>query len=385
MVSARTLQRAFLAMIGASLFLLEPTLPQQFAVADLPILLTLIAGGSLALNKKWARVWLRPLRVPLFLIAVGTFLGAFHSGFPTYFLVRVVKDAGSLAFLALGSLVALHAARKQRAVPEAALAIGVGLGSLGVVLLGGGGRAKGTFPHPNLAGHFLATGVLYFVATRHRLRWPICGVAAVALIETGSFGALIQLTGGIAYLVMTARGANGQRPRRALRIGVLTFLGAFVLIAGLALNVDLASNGFNAERFDRSSQGRQVNTLIAVDLALEYPLGVGAGTVENEELLALPVEVHNDLLAYWVERSLLGAIGLALLVRVVWRKGVSGGPVRVLLVSFVLASLFRATLNYRHIWFCLALAFAFEAAVDGRPRTTTGVTGDQRTMAYSSR
>jgi hypothetical protein len=66
-------------------------------------------------------------------------------------------------------------------------------------------------------------------------------------------------------------------------------------------------------------------------------------------------------LAYLVERSVVGLVGLVGFVIVLWRRMPRSGAARVLLGIVMVGSLVRETLNYRHVWIILAIALVVDA------------------------
>ena len=92
-------------------------------------------------------------------------------------------------------------------------------------------------------------------------------------------------------------------------------------------------------------------------------MGVGPAGVVNRKIALLngqPLQVHDDMLSFLVERGPIGLIGLIGLWVVIWRCAKPRGIARLMIVSLFVASLFRQTMHYRHMWLLLALALAYD-------------------------
>lgn len=295
----------------------------------------------------------------LWLIALGSVLGLAVAGLPAYGAVAVSRDAFtfSLLFATLAWL------RNDRGRANALLIgmIGMSLVCCYLILRSGDSRPSGTFDNPNLAAHFLAT-VLLLTLARVRRAWHVLPLAAVilyAMLRSSSFGALLMLAAAASYWLFF-RAPFGTRARKLLVALLVVGVGFATLMLARQEGVFEGSQ-LNAERYDRSSNTRFEVWRGGLKLFEEAPLGVGPGSVSNEALvLNQYLELHNEPLAYLVERGPLGLLGLIGLVVVLWRAAQPGGAARLLMSAYVAASLLRETLNYRHLWIALAVAFALD-------------------------
>jgi hypothetical protein len=80
--------------------------------------------------------------------------------------------------------------------------------------------------------------------------------------------------------------------------------------------------------------------------------------IESNRLVAL--EIHADALGYLVERGVIGLIGYLGLWFALWTFAERKGLARALIISLLVAGLFRETMHYRHGWLLLSVAFAVD-------------------------
>jgi O-antigen ligase len=137
--------------------------------------------------------------------------------------------------------------------------------------------------------------------------------------------------------------------------GTATFRGEVVSYA-------TSGDGFTSARLESSSTTRFVLWKGALGLVSSHPLGVGPeGMVNRDGLDVLPnssVAPHNDFLGYFIERGVLGLVGLLGFVVRLLQLSLPGGIARVALFQCGVGAFFHDTLHYRHLWLLLALAYA---------------------------
>lgn len=257
-------------------------------------------------------------------------------------------------------------------------------------------RASATTDNPNLAAsYFLISLFVLAAAPRPRsrpLRWAAALWLILAIYGTGSVAGLVGLvTGGAvmggSFLVRRA----GSTVRQAqVVIGLLLVVlavavfGVFRLVASKSLLNEVATISAQQKqggifqnslgRSNRSLHGRLTLWTQGLEKSAggvrQELLGVGAGeakyTVDYKSL-------HNDILAYLVERGIIGLFGLMLLYWFVFRQSVRllgpRGPSRLhplgaaVFANFAF-SMTHQTLHFRHVW----LLFALIWAVTGRVR-----------------
>lgn len=358
------------AVIAAGL--LTPSFGPGFAIADLFIFALILLWFPKAVHGEPYRV-LGAVTVPLMLILLGSVLGTMTVGAQSWIVRDLVKDVG--AFASFLAVVAVLQRRGSPALRAVGIAAAVGTIIVSAMLLSEGQlRAQAGFPNPNLAGHFLATNLLVLARAPvpRWLRLAASALCVAALVAVGSFGALIMVVGGFAYLTSTAPATPRMRMIRRVA-PVALVVGLLVVMTNLPETT--GETGFNANHFERSSQGRLTRWSDTLEVAATYPTGIGPGSNRGLGLLPHQQEAHNEYLAYLTERGIIGLAGLVLLYAALWRLGARGGVTRALIIGFALQSMVRETLHYRHLWLLLAFAIVLDAtrARAGPDRATVRV------------
>lgn len=348
---------ALLAMLAVAFG--APTIAGNFTLADvfIGVVLLFLLSSALA-DSTSIQHEIRHLFLPIVLIFTGSLIASTYVGLQSWIILDLVKDAGAL----LSFFAFVHALRRfpPRTLRYASHAIAIGTVALTLQLLGDSDpetRGSASFSNPNIPGHYLATAIGVLAITLRG--WPRLATVAmgfVGLLATGSFGAAFQLTAMIAYVVFSHREAvmAAMRKRRTVVLGA-TFL---VIAAGVAFVLFAAAS--DPSRFGRSSSGRLDLWGDALEIVAEHPLGVGPGSVAELSLLNLGREPHSEFVAYITERGPIAFLGLLGLGFGLFRLGRRGSGVRMLVVGFATASMFRETLHYRHIWLFLALVLVWE-------------------------
>lgn len=260
-------------------------------------------------------------------------------------------------------------------------------------------RASFTLGDPNLAANYFLCGLLVMRACRRPRRgwwrWLACAVVVTAIVLTLSNGGMLAL------LVATVFGALLRLVRRGA-VALAVVLGTVLAIGGAAavLTVDVHGVVTRAEESSplvRDSIGRQAESsgsrqvLVREGLRLwlrgdTTPWGIGpanTATVLRATQSPYVKEAHDDYLATVLERGVLGAVALVLLVasvavrsrRIVAAGGIAPSHVDVVprpellvaaLVAIAVSALFYEVLHFRHVWALLGLVAALE--LSGRRR-----------------
>jgi O-antigen ligase len=279
---------------------------------------------------------------------------------------------------------------------------------------GGGPRVAGAAKNPNLAASYLMTSFFVLLASAWPRPWPVRLAAAgwllLALYLTGSNGALLGLLAGVAVVAGAACLRGGRTPGQRLGVAGAAMLAGGLLLGAVAMTGVpqpgvaevrvLAARekggvfGGSLGRLDRSVNGRLAIWSDAWDAAgPRMVVGVGPAAAGR---IPLPVGtlrrgLHNDYLAFLIERGVLGLLGLLALAAVLLRWSsrllVDGPPDRragrlrpAWLGGAVAANLVLATnhesFHFRHLWVLLGLVWAATRLAAGQPATAGGLQAD---------
>jgi hypothetical protein len=191
-----------------------------------------------------------------------------------------------------------------------------------------GSRASLTFGDPNLAGSYYVVCIFIVLASqrprRHASRAAAVGLLVLAVVCTGSNGALLSLAigGGVSLLVAQAnRRAGAIAAIAAACLLVVGIAAVSRLVDVTALREQAAASGpllhDSLGRSDESSREREV--LVSEGMRLYFRddlVGVGPGLTKQALAQASAPyvkEAHNDYVATLVERGALGGLGLVVL------------------------------------------------------------------------
>lgn len=396
-------QRVAIALAMAGLPLLRPGGPGNTGLVDVGLLVGLVAVAAWAIRSHHQVRFPYAVPVALSVLAGAVAAVSVHAGLRTGLTmgqdVYVLFWAWALA--AVGHEPALlRTAARAWAISGALWALVLILAVLGHVdALAGitardGSRASLTLGDPNLAADYFFVSLMVLRASRYPrsrwLRWLCCGLIITAMILTGSNGGMVTL------LVATGLGAVlGLLRRRGMAPAVLLACVLVLVGATAASTVSLSAIALKAQDSApilRDSIGRQAESdgsrsalaAEAVELwRTDGLLGIGPG-LTKETLTARQAayvkEAHDDYAATLVERGVLGALALVLLLaalgvrcrRIVIGKALVGHadaiPRAELLVAAVVGVLISASfyevLHFRHVW----ALFGLVAAVADRGR-----------------
>lgn len=359
--AARTERGAERLAVGAvvvamiMLPLLEPTGPGNSGPVDVAV------AGALVVTLLWAvttghRLHL-PYAIPVAVLAAAGALSALLGDFPYEGLVALVQEAILLAWCAaIANLARSPAALKSvlgawswSAIAWASLLVIAA--TTGWELAGAessdGTRAAFTFGNSNLAASYFVVSLMVILASgRPRnavLRTAGSVMVVVALVLTGSLAGFLGLVVALTVTaVVAAFRRAGPQAATALLVGLL-LVGGIGAVA--ATRYDVAGTARSSQNLLlRNSLGRgpesasERATLLEEQIDL-YTTGdlLGRGPASTKltlESLQVPYarEAHSDYLAALIERGVLGAFGIVLLVGAVAMR--AGGIVRPLVPSF---------------------------------------------------
>jgi O-antigen ligase len=386
------------AVTVALLAFIKPAGPANIAPVD-----PLIAASILAvlLWVGWTERSLRvPYALPVGLMMAGGAIAALNGPKPGSGLLALVQDLFMLAWcMAVANVATVPAALDVLMRAWALSSIGwAGLLIVAVTTgenaLAGfttrlGPRASLTFGDPNVAATFFLIGLMVVLASRYprqpATRLAGCLVLLVALALTGSNGGLIESLVGLAILFAVE---VNRRAGLAAALAVSCLLAASALPLSLLVRPDrigrwavetgrpLLVNSIG--RSTQSSGERMVLLKESLDL-LRQSGPLGSGPASTAPLLAARgypyvEEAHNDYVATLVERGLIGAVGLLLLIgEAALRAGslvtrpladelakVVPRPAALLaaIAGVGIAGAFYEVLHFRHVWLLLGVIAA---------------------------
>jgi O-antigen ligase len=266
-----------------------------------------------------------------------------------------------------------------------------------------GGRAQLMFSNPNQAGGYFAAALMVILSCGVIPRRSLKIAAALAVTVAMFFAASNAAIGGT-VVGLFAAGVLAIAKRRGVLIAIAAaaIVGVSLTIAAIAfvrLDAVEAARGSDIRllqntigRSERSAEDRLGRFEQLRDLYLVHPL-LGYGAASTKQVLDDgpfndAKSAHNDYAATFVERGLLGALGLVLLVGSLIRMTASfaarpldPGFAAVIrapeflvgaLVALAIASLTHEILHFRYVWplfglvSCLYLWAQQDRAVAGR-------------------
>lgn len=348
-------------------------LPLNSAPADLFIALVLFIGVVwMTRQSSLATEMLRRCSLWIWLIVIGSLLGLIGYGLAFW----AFSSIGRLLAALLVFFASLHLfVTRSRLIKSAIVGTwaGWGLTIFWLVAIEGFGDVRPTafFSHPNYPGHYLvvAGGVLFAYHPKVVVRVFVLAFTALGVFATASFGAMAM---GVTLVAVGLFRYVGHQVV-ALIIVIVSLCMLLVLLFGFEVQIDADPSTFevndtvNQDRFDRSRDGRLQLWSSGLDAWSRSPMGVGPDGVAQRSIVVrantnsdAAVEIHADALGYLVERGIIGVIGYLGLWFSLWRLAEKRGVARALMLSLLVAGLFRETMHYRHAWLLLSLAFAID-------------------------
>jgi hypothetical protein len=332
----------------------------RFSLRRVPLGVTALVSVFLALNL------LAMLEVIDAQRAVQFFGITLYLGVLGLWLASYVSSV-SRARLVVGAYIAAAAASALLAV----LALFVAFP--GSELLVRGPRAQGLFKDPNVFGPFLVPPALILLeeiaAPRlFRLR-PALKVALLSLLATGivfSFSRAAWLNfavGSFVLLTILALRRGGGRRALAVLAGVVAAVAVLFSVVAVSSSLSFLQERARFQTYDTQRFGAQLS---GVDLALQYPLGIGPGQFERVSTLS----AHSTYVRALTEEGVVGlAVVLALLLLTfgfALRNALLGldtyriGSAALLgaWCGLLANSIFVDTLHWRHLWVVAALIWA---------------------------
>jgi len=306
-------------------------------------------------NLQYREAWvgkLQPILTSIYGYIVVALLPLLSGG--GFIWVQLAKDVFSFAIFPVTFLTLARIVDPQRI--NRVLRIAIALSVLIVcftVLSGGGSRSSGLLGSPNLAGNWAAAFVMLLllieVPENTGLRIGLITVLVIASFRMASLGGILCILTSLAFW-LPRRSKNLTFGKQVLpffiAIGAPTILQAFDTLTGL-------------NRYGRSSQGRLSIWGEAVKVWFEKPLGLGIGNFADPNLgLTVAPEAHNDYVSSLVELGILGPIAIGAICLTISMAG--GLRTRTMVVFYLVSAISHNSINFRHIWVCMAICFAYD-------------------------
>lgn len=382
----------------AMLPLLIPSGPGNSAPADVLI------GVAVVTVLLWAAAGDHPIRVPygipVTLFMVAGLLGAMTGPVPIGGLLAVVQDGFLLLWCA-----AIATVGRTPQILRTIVRVWTGSAVLWATWLVGAfltgnpqlagvdpadiSRASLTFKDPNVAANYFFVAIMLIWATRPWTRriTRIGGTTVIlaAMFLSGSNGGLLALVAGTALtggLILLRRA--GLVP--ALAAACLATVAAVILVFPVAAGSLRAWARASGEpllinsvgRIGTSTQDRGDLVRANLDLYRDGSL-LGSGPTSTRprlehRLFSHPAEAHNDYLAALVERGLLGALALVVLLAAIATRiwGILAVPLSAqfsavvprpealagAVIGILVAGGLYEVLHFRHVWALLSVLAA---------------------------
>jgi hypothetical protein len=259
------------------------------------------------------------------------------------------------------------------------------------------GRASGTFRDPNLAGNYIVVGLFVMWASpwpaKTRTKLFLSLPFVLGAWATLSITALAVLAGGTLAALFTRVFA-----RKSVGVGVLLGLTALALVALVMLPGDVGTRfGGVTQSIGKNgplggSLGRTQSSVgprvARIKEAFDYfgdrmLLGIGAASTDQSlAAVGAPIsgEIHNDYAAGFLERGIIGGIGVLMLMGGVLVRGVKTGTDLLLresgwrpaaltgaVVACLMSGFSLETLHFRHVWLLFAFVIGLRLAVRSTP------------------
>jgi hypothetical protein len=380
------------------------SLPHNLILVDLWIAAAMaIFWLSFAAGRQ--TIMLTPYLIPMWLILVGSVISTFASPSASRSLIVLIKEVYLFAwFLTMTMMLSRLSPRKLRLVMLVWLATVILHGALIIAQflspdlwrfvshLGNQPvahdqyRPSGLFITPkagnaNKAAFFQLMGFVPLVLTSrsNAISLLLAAILSCSILATGSMGATIALSVGVVVGVTTIL-VLSQNALLLLRVLTKVAAAAAIVVAVLFSSLDESNQshlkGIIFNRAEKSSGGRFAlwQRGLGVLVRRDGPLIAGVGPENFRVVDGKGNQLHNDLLAFVVERGLIGGVGLVLLggvalSRSLWllrmpgtlgeRLGVRSIVFLASMVTIAFESLTHQVFHSRELWLVLAAQEAF--------------------------
>jgi len=382
----------------AALPLLKPSGPGNSSPVDIYFAI------SIGVAILWAGLAAQDLRLP-YALATGIFMvggaiGSLAGPYPREGLLALVQDL----VLLLWCGVLVNTARSPTAFKwivrawawssvawALLLFAGVATGNAAIAGVSDrtGVRASLTFGDPNYAANYFFLSFMVVMATRtprnRLLRLACCGALLGALALTGSNGGLLSCAVGVSVVVLfyVARRWGTLPLVATASFALVAALIVLAMAQALPIEAIAKDSGIpllrdSIGRSSQSAQERQWLITETIDLYKQgVPWGLGPGSTKpllQTQLAPYAFQTHDDYIESIVERGLIGAFGLLVLIGSVgWRtwsvaaKPLSAefaaifprtSPLAGAVAGLAVSASYYQILHFRHVWTLLAIIAA---------------------------
>ena len=394
------------ALAIAGLPLLVPGGPANSAPVD--ILIAVATTTCLVWAWREHLLWHFPYAIPVAVFVAGGALGALAGPVPRAGVLALVQDLVLLVWCwtitNVGTTperlrVVLAAWAYSATAWAGVLVLGLAIGSptLAGQTTREGARTTLTLHDPNYAASYFFVSLMIVwaagVPRRGGARAVACALLIVALASTGSNSGLVSLVVGVGLAgpleLLRRRGAMPALAALSFIVTALALFSATVGLAGVQRWAQDSNHPFLRDGIGRAGSSiSQRDTLLRESLRLYRAGGLlGQGPTSTKtrleaEQAPFVKEAHDDYAAALVERGVIGAIGLLLLIgTVLWRASVvvTSRPSRRLaavlphpgalfgvVAGTLIAAAFNELLHARHVWALFAVVAAL--AIQGGRR-----------------
>lgn len=382
----------------ALLPLLKPSGPGNTSPVDLLIAVSI---GAWLL---WAASAHLEMRVP-YALAFGLFMlggavGALAGSFPAAGLLALAQDLFLLAWCAVvvnvarspGAFRWLMQAWTWGAFGWAAIliaAVATGNNAVAGITDRTGVRASLTFGDPNYAANYFFLSLMIVMATqlprRRALRIMVLGALLVALALTGSNGGLLSFAVAIVVVVLSFVARRWGAIPFLATLCTACILGVLVLTAVQSLPLEdwakASGQPLLRDSIGRSSESAQGREALFVETTALFeqgaPWGLGPGSTKPlllSQLAPYAHETHDDYIEAIVERGVLGAFGLILLIGSIAARtwSVAAKPLAPAFAAVIprtsplvgaalglaVSASYYQVLHFRHVWTLFAVVAA---------------------------
>jgi len=378
------LKYPYFIAVGALLPLIRPALPLNTSLLDF------VNGPFILMILIWL-VHRRAIEIrlggPAVIVLIGSLLAMFNSGALASNAVALLQEVYLFMFL-ITVVNVIDDERDRRVLTYAWLWFAVLEGFLTLGGLRGQGevRALGTFENPNMAASYLGVSA-FLVLQVGWPRWPARALLVLPMIggmlaakSLSALGGLMLGSAAVAFVYWLWTRSNVRK-----LIGILLVVG---LVAGTGLAVVLANSEHFLDRLPKSAGERSVVWSSGIRSFLDNPLGIGVGPAGFREVgyvsgghygIGRRISLHDDYLAFLVERGVIGFAGLLLLFASLGRallgllersrtddELISAAALTGMFVFILADSAFHEVTHYRHVWLAFSLILASERLQQGR-------------------